>query len=55
MLTGAYAGPADGINGPATQAAIKSYQTSNKLDADGKISNSLLENMINGAMGRLEN
>jgi TPR repeat protein len=55
MLTGAYAGPADGINGPATQAAIRSYQVANNLEVDGQISKALLQNMIDGAMGRLEN
>jgi TPR repeat protein len=55
MLTGTYAGPADGINGPATQAAIRLYQMTNNLEVDGQISKPLLENMINGAMGRLEN
>ncbi len=53
MLTGAYAGPADGINGAQTGKAIKAYQAANNLTIDGKISKELLNNMLGGATERL--
>lgn len=49
MVTGDYAGPADGIYGPNTASAIRSYQTTNKLTVDGKATKSLLTYMIGGA------
>ena len=49
MLTGAYTGPADGINGPQTEKAVKAYQAANNLTVDGKITQSLLNNMVGGA------
>ncbi len=51
MVTGDYAGPADGIYGPNTASAIKSYQRVNKLPIDGKATKSLLTYMIGGASG----
>ncbi len=53
MLTGAYAGPADGVNGPATQDSIRAYQAANSLTVDGQISKALLNSMVGGALERL--
>jgi len=53
MLTGAYAGPADGIMGPQTEKAIKVYQASNNLPVDGKVSADLLNSMVGGAIDKL--
>ena len=55
MLTGAYAGPADGVNGPATQESIRAYQAANNLDVNGQISKELLNSMVGGAIDRLNN
>ena len=46
MLTGAYVGPADGINGKATQASIRSYQAANNIPVDGKVTEALVRSMI---------
>jgi TPR repeat protein len=53
MLTGAYTGPADGINGPQTTDAIKVYQATNNLPVTGKPSVDLLNNMVGGALEKL--
>jgi TPR repeat protein len=53
MLTGTYAGPADGINGPKTIEAIKSYQATNDLKVTGKPSVELLNSMVGGALESL--
>ena len=53
MLTGAYSGPADGINGPQTEEAIKAYQAANNLPVDGQASSDLLNSMVGGAIERL--
>ncbi len=53
MLTGAYVGPADGVNGPSTQDSIRSYQAANNIPVDGKVTKPLVENMIGGARARL--
>lgn len=53
MLTGAYSGPADGINGPQTEEAIKTYQAANNLPVDGQVSSDLLNSMVGGAIERL--
>lgn len=53
MLTGSYAGPADGVNGPATQDAIRAYQAANNLSVNGQISKNLLNSMVGGALDRL--
>jgi len=53
MLTGSYAGPADGINGPQTEQAIRAYQSANNLTVDGKISSDLLNSMVGGAIEQL--
>ena len=52
-LTGAYNGPADGINGPQTEAAIKAYQAANNLPVTGQVSADLLNNMVGGAIEKL--
>ena len=54
MLTGTYAGPADGINGAGTQQAIRSYQAANGLDVNGQISKTLLKSMVGGAIETLK-
>jgi localization factor PodJL len=48
MLTGDYTGPADGINGPNTERAIRSYQATHDLTIDGKATKTLLNHMIGG-------
>lgn len=53
MLTGAYAGPADGVNGPQTEQAIRDYQQANNMPVDGQISQALLNNMVSGAIEKL--
>lgn len=55
MLTGAYAGPSDGVNGTATQDSIRAYQAANNLPVDGQISEALLNSMVGGAIERLNN
>lgn len=52
-LTGAYVGPADGINGPQTEQAIREYQQANDLPVDGQISQALLNSMVSGAIEQL--
>jgi len=54
MLTGAYAGPADGINGAATQESIRSYQAANNLPVTGDVTEDLVRNMIGGARAQLD-
>jgi TPR repeat protein len=46
MKIGLYPGPADGVIGPLTSDAIRSYQTLNALQADGQPSESLLSHML---------
>ncbi|MCD8563057.1 MAG: peptidoglycan-binding protein [Alphaproteobacteria bacterium] len=46
MSFGLYPGPADGLNGPLTEDAIRSYQTAYGLDADGQTSDKLLKHMM---------
>lgn len=53
MLTGAYAGPADGINGPQTAEAIKAFQQANNLPVTGEPSLDLLNAMVSGAVDTL--
>ncbi len=53
MLTGGYAGPADGINGTATQNSIRAYQAANNISVTGEISEELLNSMVGGAIDRL--
>jgi TPR repeat protein len=55
MLTGAYAGPADGINGPNTEKAVRAYQAANDLEVNGQITQSLLNHMVSGAVERINN
>lgn len=43
---GLYPGPADGINGPQTKDAIRTYQSSNDLGIDGRASEDLLRHML---------
>ena len=42
---GYYHGTIDGVSGPETRRAIRAYQRSNGLRADGTISNSLITTM----------
>lgn len=46
MRAGLYPGPADGVSGPLTSDAIRSYQTVNNLPADGYASPELLQYML---------
>lgn len=46
MNAGLYPGPADGITGPLTSDAIRSYQNKNGMAADGRITQSLLSHML---------
>ena len=46
ILSGKYKGPADGISGPKTEAAIKEYQSNNSLQVTGKASKQLLTHMV---------
>ncbi|MBL4589375.1 MAG: SEL1-like repeat protein [Alphaproteobacteria bacterium] len=43
---GMYPGPADGIVGPVTQDAVRSYQSSNGISSDGVASEDLLVHML---------
>lgn len=45
-------GPVDGLNGPKTAAAIKAFQRSKRLHADGLITRSLLNTMRNESISR---
>ncbi|GJL86000.1 MAG: hypothetical protein DHS20C02_17750 [Micavibrio sp.] len=47
MQLGLYPGPADGLRGPLTLDAIRSYQLFNDLDDTGKVSEELLSHMRN--------
>jgi peptidoglycan hydrolase-like protein with peptidoglycan-binding domain len=42
---GYYQGPSDGVLGPRTQAAIRSFERANGLRVDGMISNDLMATM----------
>lgn len=46
MNSGLYPGPADGITGPLTADAVRSYQSQNGLNPDGKITQDLLTHML---------
>jgi localization factor PodJL len=46
MRLGLYPGPADGLGGPQTEDAIRSYQSKNSLDVTGKPSEDLLMRML---------
>ncbi len=50
MLVGMHPGPADGINGPTTENAIRNYQSANNLQVDGEISKTLLNAMVGGTL-----
>ncbi|MBU0858905.1 MAG: peptidoglycan-binding protein, partial [Alphaproteobacteria bacterium] len=43
---GLYPGPADGVTGPQTEDAIRSYQTANNLPGDGRASEALLLHLL---------
>ena len=49
MRMGLYPGPADGVTGPLTQDAIRSYQSLHNLSADGLASQNLLSHMLANA------
>lgn len=49
MDEGLYPGPADGLNGPLTQDAIRSYQARNSLKVDGNVTSDLLSVMQSNA------
>lgn len=51
LRMGLYPGPADGINGPLTQDAIRSYQRQHNLSPNGAASESLLSHMLANAIG----
>jgi len=40
------AGPADGVSGPKTRAAIEAFQSSEQITVDGELSRSLVENLF---------
>lgn len=46
MKVGLYPGPADGVSGPLTRDAIRSYQRKHNLEADGAASKALLSHML---------
>ncbi|MEZ5814841.1 MAG: peptidoglycan-binding protein [Alphaproteobacteria bacterium] len=50
MRVGLYPGPADGITGPLTQDAVRSYQRLHNLKADGNTSQDLLSHMLANAI-----
>ena len=50
MRMGLYPGPADGITGPLTQDAVRSYQRLHSLNADGRASEGLLSHMLANAL-----
>lgn len=50
MSFGLYPGPADGLNGPLTEDSIRSYQNAYGLEADGKVTQSLLTHMMGQSM-----
>lgn len=52
MISGDYAGPSDGIYGPNTETAIRSYQEVNQLPVDGRATKALLNHMVGGASAR---
>ncbi|MCI5061047.1 MAG: peptidoglycan-binding protein [Alphaproteobacteria bacterium] len=54
IISGLYSGPADGISGPQTEKAIKSYQEANSLSVDGKATKELLSRMVSSAMKELQ-
>ncbi|MEC9236910.1 MAG: peptidoglycan-binding domain-containing protein, partial [Pseudomonadota bacterium] len=47
MALGLYPGPADGIMGPMTADAIRSYQTMFNLTPNGQATAQLVEHMMN--------
>lgn len=51
MRAGLYPGPADGISGPLTQDAIRSYQRMHNLNPDGTASENLLSHMLANVIG----
>ena len=51
MRVGLYPGPADGVSGPMTDDAIKSYQAMYDLPQNGKASEALLVHMLAGELG----
>ncbi len=54
MRMGLYPGPADGITGPLTQDAVRSYQRLYSLNADGRANEALLSHMLANAIATEE-
>lgn len=50
MRLGLYPGPADGVTGPQTEDAIRSFQSASGLPADGRASEELLMRLVAGEM-----
>lgn len=50
MQAGLYPGPADGVSGPVTEDAIRTYQSRHGLKSDGKASKALLSHMMANAL-----
>jgi peptidoglycan hydrolase-like protein with peptidoglycan-binding domain len=42
---GYYNGPVDGVDGPMTRAAIRNYQSANKLAVNGRLDNQTRSNL----------
>lgn len=53
MKASLYPGPADGVGGPQTDDAIRTYQARNDLDVTGAASEKLLKHMLSGEHGNL--
>jgi len=49
MRAGLYPGPADGVSGALTSDAIRSYQSRNNMEVDGKATQILLSHMLANA------
>ncbi len=49
MQEGLYPGPADGVDGPLTRDAIRSYQSRNQMPVSGEASQDLLAHMVANA------
>lgn len=54
MEAGLFPGPADGVNGPLTQDAVRAYQLENNLNTTGDVNEELLVHMRNAIGGEGE-